>query len=222
MSFSFSSFGVQGQSVEELAQESANSSFDFMPPQKNNVFVLDSITEKEAATGSIGFDLVFTCVGDKYANRKIFQYVNVIDKSRQPNQTGIRQIGALAFAMGYNGVIDNPENDLQPHLGTPFVADVDIEQDNPQYAPKNKLKNWKQNKGQPFSELPIPAKFKGEQNSGQVAPAQGFTPQNQGFEPQQSAPQQQQPTQPPFGNQQSQPVQPKTFDNMPDFARQAN
>lgn len=221
MSFSFSALGAQPQTAEQLAEENANSSFDFMPPQKNNVFVIDKVEFKESASGAAGLNFQFACVGEKYANRKVFNYVNVVKKDGTLNEISYHQIGALAFAVGHTGVIDNPVETLEQYVGVPFVADVIITQQEG-YNPQNQLANWKPNKGQPFSEKAIPAKFKGEQQGGlQPAQQQGFQPQNQGFQPQSQGFQPQQPQQGFQPQQQpAQPQQPVQFDSMPAFAQQ--
>lgn len=154
MSFSFAALGAQQVSVEELAQENEASSGGVMPPQKNNLFLIEEVEIKEATSGSVGVNFRFTCVGEKFANRKVFQYVNIVTKDGSINEIGMRQVGALAHAVGFQGVLDNPE-ELLAYTSIPFCADVVIESQQG-YDPQNKLKNWKQAKGQQFQELPMP------------------------------------------------------------------
>lgn len=199
MSFSFAQYGAPTKSVEELAQENEANSGGLMPEQKNNLFVIEKAEIQTAASGAVGVNFQFSCVGEKYANRKVFNYVNIVDKQGQLNKVGHSQIGALAFAVGFQGNLDDPE-ELMQYGGTPFCADVQIEKGQNGYEDRNKLANWKENKGQPFSEkaTPKPATsgFNPQSNQAPQQPAQQAS-----FQPQQPAP------------------QPSNTQGMPSFAR---
>ena len=170
MAFSFSSVGGAQAPVEQLAEQNEQSSGGIMPPQKNNLFLIERVEVKEKSSGAVQVDFMFNCVGEKYANRKVFNSINVVKTDGTLNEIGERQIGALAHAVGHIGIVDDPEMLLQ-YNGVQFCADVKIEKGQKGYEDRNVLANWKQNKGQAFQELAMPAQ------KSQSAPS--FKPQGQ-------------------------------------------
>lgn len=156
MAFSFSQYGGAQQAVTQLAEENEQSSGGLMPPQKNNMFLIERVEIKPASnSASVQCNFMFNCIGEKYGNRKVFNSINVINKQGELNPIGERQIGAIANAVGFQGVLDNPE-DLMQYANIPFVADVKIEAGQNGYEDKNVLANWKVANGQVFQELPMP------------------------------------------------------------------
>lgn len=190
MAFSFSQFGGAQQAVTQLAEENEQSSGGLMPPQKNNMFLIERVEIKPAAnSASVQCSFMFNCIGEKYSNRKVFNSINVINKQGELNPIGERQIGAIANAVGFQGVLDNPE-DLLQYANVPFVADVKIEAGQNGYEDRNVLANWKIANGQVFQELPMPApKQAAPQFNQQAAPQAGGWAKPQQAAPQQSAPQ---------------------------------
>ena len=198
MAFSFGQYGGAQQEVTQLAEENSQNSGGLLPPQKNNMFLIEKVEIKEAASGAVQVNFQFNCIGEKYANRKVFNSINVVKTSGELNKIGETQIGAIAHAVGFQGVLDNPE-DLMQYANVPFVADVKIEKGNAGYEDRNVLANWKIANGQPFSELPMPKApqqaapaFKANQQAPQQA-AGGWAnaQQPQQNTTQQAAPQQQ-------------------------------
>lgn len=156
MAFSFSQFGGAQQAVTQLAEENEQSSGGLMPPQKNNMFLIERVEIKPSAnSSSVQCSFMFNCIGEKFANRKVFNSINVINRQGELNPIGERQIGAIANAVGFQGVLDNPE-DLMQYANVPFVADVKIEAGQNGYEDRNVLANWKIANGQQFQELPMP------------------------------------------------------------------
>lgn len=211
MSFAFTNVNTAQSTVDIAAQVADGGGNDNTPmPVHYNDFKLEKIEEKTFESGAMKLSFWLRIVGEKYANKVVFQDYFVIKKDGSQNQKAFEQINAMAHAMGVTEVVTTPE----VLVGRKFAGKVQIKKsDNPQYPDTNEIN--------PFEYHPVGYRGKGAQGSAAVsgnsfgAPASGFgsAPQ-QGNAFGQPAPQQNQfgqapaQAQPAFTQQAEQPAQP--------------
>jgi hypothetical protein len=110
--------------------------------------VTDSdIVDTKAGTGQI-LKLTIEVVDGPYAERKVFENLNIRNPNPQAQSIAQRALADLCQATGVGAIRDSEDLHFRP-----FVAKIGIETDKSgQYDPKNKVKRYKVQGGQPPSE----------------------------------------------------------------------
>jgi hypothetical protein len=78
-----------------------------------------------------------TVVGDKFANRKIWKQINLVNKSEKAVEIGLRELAALGIACGLSAITDTSEL-----LGKQVLAKVEIKKDEGR-EPDNQIRTYK-------------------------------------------------------------------------------
>lgn len=123
----------------QFDNDELNSSTDFTPvPAGNYVAQIINSEIKENKTGGNRLSLTFQILDGDYANRLIFQNINLQHANPEVGRIGRQQLAQICHAIGRTGVGDSSDLHNQP-----MQIRVRIKEDKTgQYEPQNEIKGY--------------------------------------------------------------------------------
>jgi hypothetical protein len=123
-------------------------SLEPVPAGEYLVEIIESDAVQTKAGNGERLAITFAVIDGEFRGRNIWDGINYRHSNPKAQEIGQKQINALCRAIGFSGHL---EDSTQLH-GVPLLVRVIVEQDDPQYRPKNVVKAYKA-----ANEAPAPA-----------------------------------------------------------------
>lgn len=111
--------------------------------------IIDETAQKSTKAAERGenddwyVNLRYSIVGERYANRKVFQMLNLQNQSQQAMEIAYRQLSSICHAIG-SGPIKNTDQlkNMPMSIHLKMVPAINDDQGNEKYAAKNEVNGW--------------------------------------------------------------------------------
>lgn len=127
-----------GQQFDASAVPPSDRNFDNIPSGNYEAQIVESeVVPTKAGTGKM-LKLTWEIITGQFANRKVFQQINIENQSAQAQAIGQRQLADICEAAGTGVIRDSEELHFKPVL-----VRVGVDKPNEGYEPKNEIKRVK-------------------------------------------------------------------------------